>query len=537
MAGRTPIPVVDIFAGPGGLGEGFAGFVDETGRAAFRVALSIEKDSQARETLRLRSFYRSFKHREDVPDAYFQHLRGKLSIEDLFAAFPEQANAANAEAWCAELGKESEAEIDRRVVEARGGVSEWVLIGGPPCQAYSLVGRARNGHKKNQADERHFLYRQYLRILRRHRPVAFVMENVKGLLSARVGQVNIVSRILQDLREAGYKLYALSASQRPFSEEFDTQPSDFIIRCEDYGVPQARHRLIIVGFRDDANLPAPHRLEKVEPRATVAQALAGLPELRSRLSARSGTDSSESWVSAIHGTISKQLIDACRTTQPQLAARLIEHLGYLADSNPSGSEFLSHAVSKHRKNTALWDWWYQPRLRGVCNHVARSHMTEDLGRYFYAACFTEVIGRSPLVRDFPSSLTPKHGNIDRRKKSHDFADRFRVQRSDAPSSTVTAHIAKDGHYFIHPDPRQCRSLTVREAARLQTFPDDYLFTGNRTSQYQQVGNAVPPFLALQIASSICDALMGKTATGAQDGRHAGSRPSQLEHVTYQSARH
>jgi len=131
----------------------------------------------------------------------------------------------------------------------------------------------------------------------------------------------------------------------------------------------------------------------------------------------------------------------------------------------------------------------------VLNHESRGHMPSDLGRYLFCAAFGQEHGRSPTSADFPNKLAPKHANWD----SGDFQDRFKVQVKLKPSSTVTSHLSKDGHAFIHWDANQCRSLTVREAARLQTFPDDYLFLGNRTQQYVQVGNAVPPLLARQIA--------------------------------------
>jgi DNA (cytosine-5)-methyltransferase 1 len=133
-------------------------------------------------------------------------------------------------------------------------------------------------------------------------------------------------------------------------------------------------------------------------------------------------------------------------------------------------------------------------------------MASDLHRYFFAACFARAHGRSPTLEDFPLELLPEHRNAEAGRKGEMFADRFRVQLPDRPSTTVTAHISKDGHYFIHPDPAQCRSLTVREAARLQTFPDSYHFEGPRTDQYHQVGNAVPPLLARQIAAVVHDVL-------------------------------
>ncbi len=143
-----------------------------------------------------------------------------------------------------------------------------------------------------------------------------------------------------------------------------------------------------------------------------------------------------------------------------------------------------------------------PKLNGVCNHETRAHLTGDIHRYFYAAVFAQVMGRSPTLKDFPAELLPNHDNVKEALKSSKFNDRFRVQISGRPSTTVVSHISKDGHYYIHYDPSQCRSLTVREAARLQTFPDNYFFEGNRTQQYHQVGNAVPPLLANKIAAIV-----------------------------------
>ena len=137
-------------------------------------------------------------------------------------------------------------------------------------------------------------------------------------------------------------------------------------------------------------------------------------------------------------------------------------------------------------------------------------MLADLGRYFYAALYGQIVGVSPKAKDFPRELAPDHRNW----KTGKFADRFRVQLWESPATTITSHISKDGHYFIHPDPAQCRSLTVREAARLQTFPDNYFFKGNRTQQFVQVGNAVPPFLASKIADLIYGLLLASTASHA-----------------------
>jgi site-specific DNA-cytosine methylase len=150
----------------------------------------------------------------------------------------------------------------------------------------------------------------------------------------------------------------------------------------------------------------------------------------------------------------------------------------------------------------LLRWIRDDVLTAVCNHSSREHMPTDLHRYLFAACFARIRHDTPRLRDFPKSLLPAHENVESALRHANFADRFRVQTPDGPATTIVSHIAKDGHYYIHPDPRQCRSLTVREAARLQTFPDNYFFCGNRTEQYEQVGNAVPPLLARQIADIV-----------------------------------
>ena len=146
------------------------------------------------------------------------------------------------------------------------------------------------------------------------------------------------------------------------------------------------------------------------------------------------------------------------------------------------------------------------RLTVLTGHESRGHMPSDLRRYFFASIFARVKGQTPKLADFPETLLPNHKNVAQGRAGKMFSDRFRVQLANQPSTTITSHISKDGHYYIHHDPLQCRSLTVREAARLQTFPDNYKFEGPRTSQYHQVGNAVPPYLARQIAEIIAEVL-------------------------------
>jgi DNA (cytosine-5)-methyltransferase 1 len=510
------IPVVDIFAGPGGLGEGFSALRWRREKV-FKIVLSIEKDKAARETLRLRSFFRQFPN--GAPEVYYQFLRGAISIEELYLRYPEEIARADDEAWLAELGKPELfpiSRIDERIAKALAGADNWVLIGGPPCQAYSLVGRARMAREpeKHKRDHRHFLYQEYLRILAKHRPPVFVMENVKGILSSKLEGNLIINRILSDLRqpremngdakgpEGGpsveYKLHPFThyESDRSLFEQDDPDPSRFIIQAERHGIPQARHRLIVLGVRSDlAGMPGPVR--NGEEAVGMWKVIGDLPRIRSRLSQR--TDCADAWLKAVKEVTEAAVLGA-DGIDTDIWRAIRKTARRLNNTLQTGGEFLPSDTA------AKWQhaWYHDPRLRGACNHSARAHMKEDLWRYFFAACFATIRRKSPLLTDFPSSLLPKHKNATPSEEEDeiDFADRFRVQLKHQPATTVTAHIAKDGHYFIHPDPLQCRSFTVREAARLQTFPDNFFFVGPRTEQYKQVGNAVPPLLARKLATVV-----------------------------------
>jgi DNA (cytosine-5)-methyltransferase 1 len=488
------IPVIDLFAGAGGLGEGFSAFRDARGRRIFRIALSIEKDRHARETLKLRSFFHQFVR---PPDAYYDFLKRKIGLAELYQRYPKEAERADQEAWQAELGKHPASEIDDRIARALDGRDDWVLLGAPPCQSYSLAGRAGMVRKreKYEKDPRHFLYREFLRVLAVHRPPVFIMENVKGILSAKVGGSSIINRILADLKrpckiqrnKTTYRLYPLADySNRADSYE---DPAKFIIRCELHGIPQMRHRFIVLGVRSDLSA-VPRKLPVLPETVNMWKAIADLPPLRSRLSG--GHDSPHEWAKALRTILNRKIIS--NIVDPEVRCLLIKLAHKIQDDLSTGGEF----VESSRKPSWQRDWFFDPRIGGVCNHSARCHMASDLLRYFFAAVFAEVHGRSPLLTDFPVELLPEHENIDKKV----FLDRFRVQLKNRPSTTIISHIKRDGHYYIHPDPLQCRSITVREAARLQTFPDNYAFLGPRTSQYEQIGNAVPPLLAKQIAGIV-----------------------------------
>lgn len=493
---HSKIPVVDLFAGPGGLGEGFAASRSKT-YPPFRLVVSIEKDPVAHRTLRLRSFFRQF---ERAPDAYYARLRGELQSNELFALYPDEARSAEIEACRLELKASTAATAARLIERALGGDRKaWALIGGPPCQAYSLVGRSRmRGADRTayEADGRHFLYREYLRILRRFRPPVFVMENVKGILSSTVGGRHTLSHILADMRDAGYTLHSfvrLDVNGR------DPDPTSFVVRAEEYGVPQSRHRVIILGIRNGLERgTSVLQPQLVAP--TTRDAIGDLPPIRSALSRQ--TDSAAAWLR----TIRRFKLARGEAPLGETVRSSLRHLRELT----LGAEFLP-LHTQGRRSQGRWlqenrDWLLDDRIGGVTHHVARAHMAPDLHRYFFASCFARAFGVSPRLRDFPRSLLPNHANADAAVGTSTFSDRFRVQLENQPSTTVVSHIRKDGHYYIHYDPTQCRSLTVREAARLQTFPDNYYFEGSRTEQYLQVGNAVPPLLAVQLADVVADIL-------------------------------
>lgn len=202
MADEVPYKVIDVFAGPGGLGEGFAAFGHSAKKSSFKLALSIEKDPTAHSTLLLRSFYRQFDP-EKIPPEYWSYAKREITKAELFDIYPKQAKAAAEEAQCIELGKTPAHEVKSLISQRLNGCEKWVLVGGPPCQAYSLVGRARmrGTNPDFEDDVRHFLYREYLRIIADHRPPVFVMENVKGILSAQHSGKKIIGSILSDLKK------------------------------------------------------------------------------------------------------------------------------------------------------------------------------------------------------------------------------------------------------------------------------------------------------------------------------------------------
>lgn len=517
---NSPIKIIDLFSGPGGLGEGFSSFKDSNGNFPFKVAISIEKEKSAHRTLLLRAFFRQFNN--DAPKEYYDFLKGKLGTtpeEKLYQIpkFSSQISAAREEAQNLELGKDNKT-INRKITTALGE-DECILIGGPPCQAYSLAGVARNKNNTNYdatKDPRNFLYKEYLRVIAKFQPLVFVMENVKGMLSAKIDGKSIYETIFSDLQNPctsaktrpvkGRKRnkYTIHSLEVPLSPEEEVRPKDFVVHSELHGIPQRRHRVILVGIRNDLKLNfSDICLNKTESNVTVYDVLSDLPSLRSGLSKELNTNSN--WEGSIQRDAIKTIKSLKENTQIEIANEIKSiYTSIKAPVNQQGKVF-SQVRSSNMRKKELADWFYDKKLgKSITNHETRGHLTADLQRYLFCSVWGTVSSklnwgsRTPKSKDYPNFLIPKHKNF----KSGKFADRFRVQPWDLPATTITCHISKDGHYYIHPDSLQCRSLTVREAARIQTFPDNYFFVGNRTEQYVQVGNAVPPLLANKIAFQI-----------------------------------
>lgn len=521
---RAQIPVIDIFAGCGGLSEGFA-VLGSRRRRSFDVRLALDMDPVAQQSLELRSFFHQFPA-DKLPPEYYACLWGKISKEELFGAFPEQAGEARACSLVWELGggeKYPDGTLDQKIIEALSGEEDWVLLGGPPCQAYSLIGRPRNKVKTGYdpaTDRRNFLYLEFLRILCRHWPAAFLMENVRGVQSASVNGRNIWHQMLEDLtypaaalnednisvdqRYDGYQLYSLVTPSRGL-DIFGLpvlDPVEYVVKCEEYGVPQTRHRVFVLGIRSDI-AEEPGILQKGDT-VTADDVLRGLPRLRSGVTDHE--DSMEEWTRILLDAPEQAWWADTEKRFPAVVHEMKDALSSLSSAQlDRGGNFVGQKTTVQYRP----DWFLDERLGGACNHETKAHMATDLHRYLFVSNYTKVEKHPVRLGHFPNKLLPEHKNAKDTHKNEKpwqqkFSDRFAALATDRPSNTVMSHMQKDGHYYIHYDATQCRSLTVREAARLQTFPDNYYLCGSRTEQYQQIGNAVPPLLSFQIAEIVAD---------------------------------
>ena len=512
MKSPSTIQIIDLFAGPGGLSEGF-----NSSNLGYQNIISAEMDSAAHSTLRLRAFYRCLlkDNPENISD-YYNFCNGHTDTPWTVKSEAQWTEASH-EAQQLTLGEEeSNKRLDQIIESKLDPKKPLVLIGGPPCQAYSLVGRARNMGKKEYSakdDHRHFLYKEYLRVIQKYSPSIFVMENVKGILSSKVDGIPVFHEILKDL-SAPHKVITQNSDGENYvicslatgaayhhgdcPDKFDSR--QFVLRSEDYGVPQKRHRVILLGIKESLFKSFTPLSTKNE--ISTFEAINDMPKLRSKFSRQ--PDNSNDWEKTIREEVSDliQEIETDSSTPNSISITLQRAQKSINGNYPTGGLRVTRKKNKVSKySSALLD----NNLSVVLNHEARGHMQSDLRRYAYASAYTEALGYSPKgAKEFNlPGLRPNHKNWESGK----FADRFRVQGKHSPATTVTSHISKDGHYFIHYDTSQCRSWTVREAARIQSFPDNYFFMGNRTQQFHQVGNAVPPMLALQIAKVVKNILI------------------------------
>ncbi|MBD5534894.1 MAG: DNA cytosine methyltransferase [Lachnospiraceae bacterium] len=412
----SSVNFIDLFAGAGGLSEGFI-------QAGFNPIAHIEMNAMAAATLETRAAYHYMKKHKPLMRWYYEYERGNITREKLFQYIPDEVTKTIINA---EMSPENIAGIFRQIddIMQEDNVKKVnVIVGGPPCQAYSLVGRAQSSHMlvPMSEDPRNELYKMYARFLKKYQPDIFVFENVEGLKTARKGAS--FKNLQAQLRRVGY-----------------------VIECHeqnavDFGVLQNRRRLIIIGWRKGTNHHYPV-FEKLQSKALVNDLLSDLPVLQ-----RGGQEF----------TYRVPYVQASR---------------YVKDNQlRTHNDVLTH-------------------------HVARNNTPRDVEIYRRTIEAWNDDHRRLKYSELPDELKTHRNQTS-------FADRFKVVEGDCTSChTVLAHLSKDGHYFIHPDINQCRSISVREAARLQTFPDSYYFEGNRTSQYVQIGNAVPPIMARRIAEEI-----------------------------------
>lgn len=414
--------VLDMFSGGGGLTEGFI-------RHDFDFLGHIEMDRNAADTLETRLLFHELR-KVGYEDIYKRYYCGDIS-RDQFMRCAEDAGIKKHAVINRELSDTTNDEIIRdlknKLNEQYNRSDVDVIIGGPPCQAYSLAGRGKNKEKAH-TDPRNYLYLHYLRFLEEFQPRLFVFENVPGLKSAKNG--TIFSNLIHRCIKLGYHL----------------DSDAHVLNASDFGVLQDRNRIIFIGWRKEFdNLQYPD-FPKIKHEGKVWDLLKDLPDLQ----AGEGTDGFQKYKK---GYSSK----------------------YLAD--------------KKIRNT----------YGGVRHHAARNHNERDREIYRIAIQNWRNSGHRLNYDELPDDLKTH-------KNRHSFIDRYKVVDRSSISHAVLAHLAKDGHYFIHPDLEQARSLTVREAARIQSFPDDYLFEGPRSAKYVQIGNAVPPLMAEGIAKKIKEML-------------------------------
>lgn len=405
---------IDLFGGAGGLSEGFL-------NTGFLPVAHVEVDADACMTIKTRLAYYYLKENDQL-QRYYDYMRGVIKRDKFFEGIPEKIKATVCNL---EISSSSIPEIFKLIdnsLAAHGRENIDLVVGGPPCQAYSLAGRSADKERKRN-DPRNHLYKLYGRFLTKFRPKVFVFENVPGLLSAQ-GGVHY-KNLKRYFRRIGYHIG---------EQQLD---------AADFGVIQHRKRIIIIGWRKDIQAEYP-QFEKVTIRARIYALFHDLPAVK-------------------------------------------------AGSNKSVYKY------KKLRNNYLTDYHIRNGFPFVTQHITRPHNDNDLKIYKIAINLWKKNNKRIRNDSIPE-------NIRTQKNVTSFLDRFKVVAGNRRSHTVIAHIAKDGHHYIHPDMKQLRSISVREAARIQSFPDDYYFEGSRTSVFRQIGNAVPPLMARVIAGKIKEML-------------------------------
>lgn len=399
---------LDLFAGAGGLSEGFL-------REGFIPVAFVEKDLNACLTLKTRLAYYYLKNQGNI-EIYNDYLLQKMSREELYDKIPEPIINSVIHRT---IEENTLKDIFKIVDTLKGKKEIDIIIGGPPCQAYSIIGRSRMGTRVTM-DNRNYLFYFYIEFLKKYKPAIFVFENVPGLLSARN------SKYFDGMKN-GYKKVGYEIQYK-------------ILNAADFGVLQNRKRVFIVGYRNDIKFDFSFPEQKLSEHFTLRSIFEDLPPIKA-------------------------------------------------------GDCLSIVRHTKRSNKYLKESNIRNGINFTTLHITRP--IRDLDKEIYKIAIEKFIktGKQLDYNELPENL-----KTHRNRKS--FTDRFKVLNPDGLSHTIVAHLAKDGHYFIYPDPDNPRSISIREAARIQSFPDNYHFEGSRTSIFQQIGNAVPPLLAHQIARKI-----------------------------------